>query len=281
MNIFVSSVAFKNLSIQEIDQIAIEQDFSIEFSANFDPSIELANQFRSLTIDRLPHNYFPPPETPFVLNLASQNEAILELSRNHCKQGIELASHCRLKYFSAHAGFCLDPSPESLGEKLLQPEYINRETNWDTFIDSCLMLSEEASKRDVQFLFENNVLMQTNMRTDGVNPLLCVEPWEILKVFQYVSTESLGFLLDTAHLKVSAKSLDFDMNEAVKELSHQIGYIHHSDNDGIKDSNEPLTDDYWFLKYMKGFNSIPHVLEVKNQSIGDIKNQISLLRSSI
>jgi sugar phosphate isomerase/epimerase len=277
MNIFVSSIAFNNLSIQEIEQLAIENDISIEFSANFHPNRDLLTQFQTSSIDRLPHNYFPPPVDPFVLNLASQNKRILELSRNHCIQGIDLAMDCRLKYYSAHAGFCLDPSPESLGKKLVQPDHIDRETYWVTFIESCQILCDLASEKGVKFLIENNVLMETNLRSDGVNPLLCVESEEILKVFELVKNKSLGFLLDTAHLKVSAQSLGFDLERAVEILKDRIDYIHHSDNDAKCDTNEPITENYWFLKHMHSFKAIPHVVEVKNQTVGNLKQQISLL----
>lgn len=280
MNIFVSSVAFDQLSIEEVEFIAAKHNLSIEFSANFKPKEDLRDKFKASAIDRLPHNYFPPPADPFVLNLASQNEDILRLSRDHCKQGIELASICRLKYYSAHAGFCLDPSPDSLGKKLIQPDEINRDSYWDTFIESCKYLSDEAAKNDVIFLFENNVLMESNLRADGINPLLCVDSEEILKVFEEVNHASLGFLLDTAHLKVSAASMRFDKKCAVESLKDRIAYIHHSDNDGTRDTNEPLTNEYWFLNYLSQFSHLPHVVEVKNQTVDDLKKQISLLSST-
>ncbi|MEP1032785.1 TIM barrel protein [Ekhidna sp.] len=280
MNIFISSVAFKNLTIPEIEEIAIQHQFSIEFSANFNPDQDLRNQFMTLTIDRLPHNYFPPPKDPFVLNLASQDREILKRSRNHCMKGIELASMCRMKYFSAHAGFCLDPSPHMLGKQLEQPSHIERDMFSKTFLDSCEMLSEVAKNAGVKFCFENNVLMQINRREDGINPLLCVDPEEIIQVLDLVNNDSLGFLLDTAHLKVSANSLGFDKDLAVGQLNDRIAYIHHSDNDGMEDTNEKLTANYWFLKHLKSFKNVPHVVEVKSQSIDDLKKQISLLRSS-
>ena len=53
--------------------------------------------------------------------------------------------------------------------------------------------------------------------------------------------------------------------------------MHHSDNDGIKDTNFVLKNDYWFFKHMKEFNSISHVLEVKKLSVSEIIKQIKLL----
>ena len=43
------------------------------------------------------HNYFPVPKNPFVLNLASSDELISELSIQHCMKSIELASNLKLK----------------------------------------------------------------------------------------------------------------------------------------------------------------------------------------
>lgn len=280
MKIYVSSVAFKGMTVSELGAYASEHNLGIEFSANFTPSDHLADEFLQLSIDRIPHNYFPPPKTPFVLNLASKDEMIRDRSIAHCMQGIELAEQCGAMVYSAHAGFCLDPDPTRLGKKLDQPDAIDRESHWQLFLDSCGKVAEHARKKGVKFLLENNVLMASNLRKDGVNPLLCVDALEIQKLLRQMEGSGIGFLLDTAHLKVSAHSLNFDLREAAQELLPYIAYVHHSDNDGSIDSNEPLENDYWFLEFMKELHTQIHVLEVKDQQLQQIQSQLKLLTAA-
>jgi len=87
----------------------------------------------------------------------------------------------------------------------------------------------------------------------------------------------LGILLDTAHLKVSANTLNFSPEKAVKIVTPYVRAVHHSDNAGELDNNQPIKPGYWFSQFMPLFSNIPHVLEVKKQSITAIKKQIQLL----
>ena len=68
MNIYFSSVAFKNCTIKQVGELAKANNLSIEFSANFQPNDRLLEDYLSLDINKIPHNYFPPPAIPFVLN---------------------------------------------------------------------------------------------------------------------------------------------------------------------------------------------------------------------
>jgi endonuclease IV len=52
------------------------------------------------------HNYFPPPNKPFVLNLASSNNAINHTTYNHIIRAIDLAKQLGSKFYSFHGGFC-------------------------------------------------------------------------------------------------------------------------------------------------------------------------------
>jgi len=78
-------------------------------------------------------------------------------------------------------------------------------------------------------------------------------------------------LLDTAHLKISAKTLEFPPEQFIKDLHPFIKALHHSDNDGCRDSNQPLQDDYWFLPWMREFKTPYHVIEVNNLSVEQIR----------
>ena len=56
--------------------------------------------------------------------------------------------------------------------------------------------------------------------------------------------------------------------------------VHHSENDGLSDTNMALKENYWFIPFMKELSKIYHVVEVKNISIQIIKNQIKILEDA-
>lgn len=273
----VSTLAFKGKLKEEIVEIAENNNWIIEFSSSFPYDKGMIDFFSTTKIKRLAHNYFPAPKIPFVLNLGSVNKQIRKQSIAHCIQGLHLSKQSGAEYFSAHAGFCIDPDPEQLGEQLDVNIPISRNENWKLFITSIKEILEEAKKVNVSFLIENNVTAKFNLRNDGQEVLFCSRPEEMIKLVKEINSNKFGLLLDTAHLKVSSKALNFDLESAVKKIQSFVKYIHHSDNNSEKDTNEPIDTSYWFLPLLKKFKDCIHILEVKNIDVNKIKNQLNLL----
>jgi len=277
--IAVSSCAFPRKNLQEVEKIGLENDLTIEFSSGFPYELNLKDKFLSVQCKKLIHNYFPPPETPFVLNLASLDKKIWTKSIEHGVQAIRMAEATGIPFYTIHAGFCVDPQVNELGKKInFSKNQAQRSSHWRVFLESLSLLLAEAEKRKINLLVENNVTIKSNVLASGVSPLLCTEPEETKKLFEELPHPRLGLLLDTAHLKVSACSLGFDRDYFVRLNQNSIRAIHHSDNDGMVDNNKPLTQSYWFLNHMPTFSSLPHIIEVNNQSIDEVNEQIQLLR---
>ncbi|MBS1647255.1 MAG: TIM barrel protein [Bacteroidetes bacterium] len=277
MQVVVSTLAFMDKPVEEIVATAQQQHYAIEFSSGLAYHPNMETVFLNAPIKKWAHNYFPAPKTPFVLNLASSHDAIRTMSVAHCIQGLELSARAGAPFFSAHAGFCIDPRPSDLGNELKKETHIDREQHWKWFLQSLQKITEKAEQLNLLFLIENNVLAKMNVYADGTNPLLCVTPNEIKKMLNEVSGKNLRLLLDTAHLKVSAHTLGFDIDEAVHELKPYIECVHHSDNKGLLDTNDALNEQYWFLKHMPLFKDKVHVLEVKKQNVAQINQQLNLL----
>lgn len=275
--IYVSTLALRGRSVPAIIELAIQEQFALEFTSSMPFGESLLKQYTEAEVSRMPHNYFPVPETPFVLNLASTNPEIRQTSIQHCIKGLELVNKTDGPFFAAHAGFCIDPDPKELGKKLSQKQEINASENWSLFIDSVNTILQKAEELETDFLIENNVVAQMNIREDGKNPLFCGHPEEMLRLIETVNHKRLGILLDTAHLKVSAGTLGFDADEAVDSLIPVVRGIHHSDNDGRLDTNESLTNDYWFLKHLYKFE-VPQVIEVKDLTVEQIHQHLDLLK---
>ena len=191
------------------------------------------------------HNYFPPPALPFVLNLASNNLKIAEQGMCHVRRAIRTAVLLRRPIYSFHAGFRIDPQVSELGKKLGKYKLIDRGIALELFGERLLILAEEARQEGVKLLIENNVLNIANLSIYGEDPLLLTHPDEISS-FMASMPSNVGLLLDVAHLKVSAKSLEFNLKQAHELLKKWIKGYHLSDNDGNADSNECVRSDSWF-----------------------------------
>jgi sugar phosphate isomerase/epimerase len=195
------------------------------------------------------HNYFPPPANPFVLNLASNDEAIAEQSLRHVRTAMRLAVLLRNPVYSFHAGFRINPQVSDLGKKLSRYNLIDRDVALELFGERVAALAEEARREGVTLLIENNVLNMTNLATYGEDPLLLAHSDEIAGFMERMPS-NVGLLLDVAHLKVSANSLKFDLIHAHETLKKWIRGYHLSDNDGTADSNEHVHSDSWFWKVL-------------------------------
>lgn len=279
--LYISTMAFLGQPLSSITETAAKEKFMLEFSSAlpYDPYME--DYFANYPHPKLVHNYFPAPRIPFVLNLASDNSVIRIQSIEHCLKGLRWSAKAGAKFYCAHAGFCLDPQPEDLGKQLTQPALpTDRKKHWQLFLDSVRTILKVADILDIDFYIENNVTAKMNLDAEGISPLLCSTPAEMLQLISDVAHPRLGILLDTAHLKVSAATLNFSMTDGVKMLQPVIKAIHHSDNEGILDNNLPVTTHYWFLEFMPLFVTLPQVLEVKAQEVTAIKAQMGILQKA-
>ena len=280
MEVAVSSIAYLGKPVEEFVSSCGKNEFIPEFSSGMPYRSDMEEIFlRSPFKKKYAHNYFPAPEFPFVINLASADKDIRKKTIEHCIKGMQLSEKAGAPFFSAHAGFCIDPKPDELGQQLTKTKNLNREAHWPIFIDSVWEVLKRTKETGLNFLIENNVLAKMNLYEDGTNPLLCVESWEMQKFIKDINDNRAGLLLDTAHVKVSAKTLNFDQKKLFVELESHVGCVHHSDNEGDFDNNMSITPEYWFLPLMNKFKNCLHVIEVKKISEEEIKTQVDLLKN--
>ena len=278
LDIYISSLVFSNkVGVEEMIKLAEQNSWALEFSSGLEYREDAEQLYMSAPIKKMPHNYFPAPENPFVLNLASENSAIRNQSIKHCEKGLLLAKQSGSLFFAAHAGFCIDPKPSELGKKIEIRNGLNKSENWDLFFVSLQKILNVAENLEVDFLIENNVIAPFNI-INKENPLLCCDSIDIIQLFSRIKHQRFGLLLDTAHLKVSCNTLQLSLYDELSRIHSFIRGLHHSDNDGVFDSNSLLKENYWFLPFMEKYKNLPHVLEVRDISIDQIRNQIALLK---
>ncbi len=195
------------------------------------------------------HNYFPPPKIPFVFNLASQNPLIAARSLKHVETAIRNCKEIGSDYYSFHAGFLCDIEIDELGKVVKKKKLFDRRKSINIFIKRISKLAALAKKNKVTLLVENNVLSKKNLKEFNANPFLMCEPIESCKIAKRFPP-NVKLLVDVAHLKVSAKTLNFDPKIMFQKCNKYIGGYHLSDNDGKSDTNKPFFDNAWFWKYL-------------------------------
>jgi sugar phosphate isomerase/epimerase len=275
----LSSCAFPGRSFSELHRLAKKRGWTIELSSGFRFEANLPAKIVSSNFRGLVHNYFPPPRTPFVLNLASAHAQTRTRSIAHARKAIRLAARVQAPFYSVHAGFCVEPSPNELGHSLARhtSRRADRPGYWKRFLRAIRTLLKDADRAGIDLLIENNVVSRENARV----PLLCADTRETSRLFQEIRSPRLGLLVDTGHLKVSAHTLSFAIGGFINGLKNYIRAFHHSDNDGRSDSNQPLGASYWFLPWMPSFRHTTHIIEVCDLSMTQAQTQLDLLRAAL
>ncbi len=255
---YVSTSCFEDRSPAGI-RAQSERCVGVEFSflnCSRDEALDCAEQVVKQGTPVVLHNYFPPPEEPFVLNLASQTPEILEASRRMCREAINWTAAHGGDFYAAHAGYVADLPDEILGKPEQQREldpagFCDREVARETFYESVLELTRHGKACGVRFLIENHVVAQESGET-GRELLLMVDAREFLDLERYLSEqgEAAGMLLDVGHLKVSSRSCGFKRERFMDEVQHLAAAYHLSDNDGCRDQHRPFDASAWFLPWV-------------------------------
>ena len=158
--IFASTGGFSHVSASRTAQSFLENDITnIELSGGTFCPNQISELKKLTTLASFqPHNYFPPPRHPFVLNLASLDEHIYDASLKHIINSIRICTELGAKYYSFHAGFRVDPKPKELGKKFKVKKILSKKEAEEIFLNRLIKLNKIAKKNNVKLLIENNVV---------------------------------------------------------------------------------------------------------------------------
>ena len=279
--IYVSTGGFRDKTADEVSAELLSAGVkNVELSGGA-YSATLLSDLKTLTTDVnfQIHNYFPPPEDPFVLNLGSLDTVVGERSVAHVEQALRWCRTLGADRYSFHAGFLLDPKVDELGKRIPSRSLFDRDESIDVFVSRVSRLVEIAERTGVRLMIENNVLSARNALEFSANPLLMCDPQECLKVLQMLP-DSVGLLVDVAHLKVSANSLDFDPSQMFDVCHERIAGHHLSDNNGLEDSNKPFDNDAWFWPHLRSEIDY-YSVEVYGSTPDQLLQQVNLVQSKL
>ena len=267
MLLYFSSGAFASHSPAEIAAECEALGVGLEFTSSFPFHPALESSVRALRTRALMiHNYFPTPEIPFVLNLAATDPAIRAASHAMCRAAIELSAALGAPFYSVHSGFAMNLTAAQLGQPALQAglaaeHHIDRAMANRAFLESVMELSAFAKENGVGLLLENNVITQKQVAAGRADSLLMTTPSECREFLHTLNDPNVGLLLDVAHAKVAGNALQFDPADFFK-LGPHLRALHLSDNDGIADTNQPMTRESWFAPHLRECRELPMVIEV-------------------
>ena len=220
------------------------------------------------------HNYFPVFGDHFVLNLSSANHQLRERSRQHVFTAINWSSELESRFFAVHAGFRLSPRADELGKVINSGKLTPLSDAKNIFLDELNIISNYAEKYGVTLLVENNVYSRNNYQHfKNDNPFLFCGDQQSMLSFP----DSVGLLIDLAHLKVSGNTLGFELSETLKSLSPQTMGYHYSDNNGTSDTNDHIRDDSYLLKLQ--LKSVEyHTVEVYDEDLESLHSDVKQLQ---
>jgi sugar phosphate isomerase/epimerase len=248
VEIFASTGGFRNLNFYEAANKLIDAGCrKIELSAG--RYISNPRHFIKLLqndCELMLHNYFPVPAEPFVINLSSSDSETLARSLDLTKAAIDISSEIGSQCYGVHSGFRADLQVGDLGRVKHHYPLISKKQAVEIFKRSITELAIYASKKNVNLMVENNVLTKSNINLFGTNPFLMVDPLEIRETLESLDCE-ITLLLDLAHLKISAETLKFDLDDSIHFLNPLVNGYQVSENDGIEDDGLPFDDSVWFL----------------------------------
>ena len=279
--VFVSTGGFSKASAFETAQKFIESGINnIELSGGrYAPTLRKDLETLNGQCNLRTHNYFPPQEKPFVLNLSSLNEELSRLSVDYYKEAMTWAVALGSDVYSFHPGSLVDLHVDELGQKIEKRKLFDRQKATERLVNNVKELSRFASENGLHLFVENNVLTRSNFLEFGDDPLLMTTPEETRFLMEQFPG-NVSLLIDVAHLKVSAHTLGFQPARMFEACDKWIKGYHLSDNDGTADSNEAVRDDSWFWPSLR--KDLDYcVLEVYNVGYQTLKEQMDFVKGKL
>jgi sugar phosphate isomerase/epimerase len=233
------------------------------------------------SFEYLVHNYFPIPESSFVVNIASLDETIHNRSIEHIKNSIEFCSEIGAKLYTFHPGFLTDPQGTNQtaqnydfqwdAKSLMTKNY---EEAWGKMISAFNEIIPYAKKKQVDIAFETEGSLHKK------DHLMMQTPKEYERLFKIFSSEEIGINLNIGHLILAANAFGFSYLQYVDQIEDYVVAMELSHNDGQEDQHLPLerVGWYWPLINDKRFENTFKILEFRNTKIERIQDVISVFR---
>ena len=278
-NIFVSTTfAQDNSKISNVLPLCKKENISmVELGSNHVYEKNFKKIIKKYNFNFIVHNYFPIPKNSFVINIASQNKKIRNLSINHIKKAILFCKSINSKLYTFHPGFISDPISANNSKKNYDFIWSNKTQKSNYNIAFNLML--EALKKIVAFAKKNNVkiAIETEGSFEKKNFLLMQTPKEYKKLFLHFKPRDLGINLNIGHLNLASRAFKFSKTKFINLIKPYVLALELSHNNGLLDQHLPLKKKSWYWNIIKDpfFSKAYKILEFRNTNIKEFKKIIN------
>jgi sugar phosphate isomerase/epimerase len=228
---------------------------------------------RQYPLRYLVHNYFPPPEAPLVVNLASLDDDIYRRSRAHVERSLEFCAGAGALLYTVHPGFLSDPSGPGGGNGSYDflfsdagPARDRYERAYARMSEALAWTVERASAIGVR------VAIETEGSVTRPDHLLLQRPAEYQRLFTRFSPGDLGINLNLGHLNLASAAFGFAREAFVDTVADYVVALEMSHNDGATDDHRLLRADgwYWAVIADRRFADAYKVLEVRDARAADV-----------
>jgi len=278
-NIYVSTSCLGHkVSLNDILEIYWQNGFhGVELSF-VQGHVEDLDILKKYDFDYVIHNYFPPEDPNFLLNIASSFRDELVRSLSFVKKCLMLCNKYEIPIYSLHAGFRSTGTPTEKGI-IFSDTIIPYEKAFNIMVKSLIRINRWAEEYGITLLIENNV---SSSEASGFvkERVLLQTPGEFHKLFGVLHSDKIKILLDLGHLKVASTWLKFDLEEAVTSLKCNTSMLHLHDNNGKFDQHHSISNSSFLLSLIKKHFDIqqtPLVLEPHCNSINEICMNLKII----
>lgn len=199
------------------------------------------------------HNYFPPPQKSFVLNIASDDKKIINLCKTLVDGALKLSVDAGSSIYGLHAGYLSKAKAREDGMFEFDDEEISYTKALKKSSDFISNMVENFDKKNVNFLVEN--LFPSIARNSSLN----CNMGQIDDLMDSVP-KKVGLLLDLGHMNISSKIMGFDrqkfLDEYLTKYGERLFEVHISENNGLKDEHKALEENSWQYDAIKKIRQV-------------------------
>jgi sugar phosphate isomerase/epimerase len=274
-SIFVSTTFMPDdSSVAAVIRLCLKHGITrLELGSNHRYEENFADIVSRFPCEYLVHNYFPIPEEPFVVNIASLNDKIRNRSIQHILDAIDFCAETKAGLYTFHPGFLSDPEKAGRSGKSYDFLFNNEkptskfyEIAFEKMIESINTVIPHAGKMGIP------VAIETEGSATKPDHLLMQHPDEYIRFFNHFSKEEIGINLNLGHLNLASKVFGFSKHRFVEFIQDYLVAMELSHNNGEIDEHLPLLDEAWYWDFISDtrFENTKKILEFRNTSIEDV-----------
>lgn len=228
----------------------------------------------------LMHNFFPPPQERFILNIASVDEGVRRKSLDFIRNSVDVAEEIGCRIYTIHPGFISDPEAESASLDNYDFQFASstlskelRQKSWDNFFASLIDISFYVKGKKI------TVALETQGSVSKKDFMLFSTLKDFFSFLNDSRADNIGVNLNLAHLNLSSKAWGYDMFRAIDMLKPRIKAVEVSHSDSSRDSHQALAKDGWYIDLLRDdfFKTVAVIFEGRDLSLTKVEQSYQIL----